>query len=337
MLILAVETSCDDSAVALLEDSSVIAERIHSQSVHSKHGGVVPELASRQHIEILPGLVKEVLSESGINTLREIDAFAATAGPGLVGSLLIGLSWTKAAAFASGKPFLGINHLSAHLHTHYKGQDSVDFPAVALLVSGGHTCLFNMKSWAQAVLLGSTRDDAAGEAFDKSAKLAGLGYPGGEALEKAAIDGNPDHISLPSPLSDPALPEFSFSGLKTAVKLQWESGADLADLAASFQKVVVDILVSKLFFQADRSGAVSILAAGGVTANSLLRSRLREECAKREISLFLPEKKYTTDNAVMVGRAAFAALQEEPSCCSSLSCNAFSRWSDTILKALCCT
>ena len=337
MRILAVETSCDDSAVALLEDSNVIAERIHSQKVHSKHGGVVPELASRQHIEILPGLVKEVLRESGIKTLREIDVFAATAGPGLVGSLLVGLSWTKAAAFASGKKFLGINHLSAHLHAHYKGPDSVNFPAVALLVSGGHTCLFSMKSWNQAVLLGSTRDDAAGEAFDKSAKLAGLGYPGGEALEKAAIDGNPEKVSLPSPLSDPSLPEFSFSGLKTAVRLQWERGADLSDLAASFQKVVVDILVSKLLFQADRSGAASILAAGGVTANNLLRSRLREECEKRGISILLPEKKYTTDNAVMVGRAAFAVLLDDPSSCSSLSCNAFSRWSGSILKALCCT
>ncbi|MCK5065636.1 MAG: tRNA (adenosine(37)-N6)-threonylcarbamoyltransferase complex transferase subunit TsaD [Candidatus Fermentibacteraceae bacterium] len=337
MRILAVETSCDDSAVALLEDSSVIAERIYSQSIHSNHGGVVPELASRQHIETLPGLVREVLSESGIDRLREIDVFAATAGPGLVGSLLVGLSWTKAAAFASGKQFLGINHLSAHLHTHYTGSDSVEFPAVALLVSGGHTCLFSMKSWTEAVLLGSTRDDAAGEAFDKTAKLAGLGYPGGEALERAAIDGNPDNVPLPSPLSDPTLPEFSFSGLKTAVKLQWESGANLSDLAASFQKVIVDILVSKLIFQAVRSGAASVLVAGGVTANTLLRTRLRGECADRGISLFLPEKKYSMDNAVMVGRAAFAVLREEPSSCSSLSCNAFSRWSGSILKALCCT
>lgn len=337
MRILAVETSCDDSAVALLKDSSVIAERIYNQTIHSNHGGVVPELASRQHIEILPGLVKEVLSESGMSSLREIDVFAATAGPGLVGSLLVGLSWTKAAAFASGKQFLGINHLSAHLHAHYTGPDSIAFPAVALLVSGGHTCLFIMKSWNRAVLLGSTRDDAAGEAFDKTAKLAGLGYPGGEALEKAAIDGNPGNVLLPSPLSDPTLPEFSFSGLKTAVKLQWESGADLADLAASFQKVVVDILVSKLLFQADRSGAVSVLAAGGVTANSLLRSRLREECAKRGIALFLPEKVHTTDNAVMVGRAAYAVIRENPSSSSSLSCNAFSRWSGTTLKPLCCT
>ncbi len=337
MRILAVETSCDDSAVALLENSSVIAERIYSQSIHSNHGGVVPELASRQHIETLPGLVREVLSESGIEALREVDVFAATAGPGLVGSLLVGLSWTKAAAFASGKPFLGINHLSAHLHTHYTGSDSVEFPAVALLVSGGHTCIFSMKSWTQAFLLGSTRDDAAGEAFDKTAKLAGLGYPGGEALERAAVDGNPDNVSLPSPLSDPTLPEFSFSGLKTAVRLQWESGADLADLAASFQKVVVNILVSKLLFQAVRSGAVSVLAAGGVTANTLLRTRLREECTKHGISLFLPEKKYTMDNAVMVGRAAFAVLHDDPSSCSSLSCNAFSRWSGSILRALCCT
>lgn len=216
MRILAVETSCDDTAVALLDGCSAVAERVYSQEVHSKHGGVVPELASRNHMSILPGLVRDVLHDGGMDGLAEIDVFAATAGPGLTGSLLVGLAWTKAAAWAAGKRFLGINHLAAHLFIHYGDKRKVDFPAVALLVSGGHTSLFRMNSWREILLLGSTRDDAAGEAFDKTAKLAGLGYPGGAALDMVADGGDPGKYSLPSPMADPSLPEFSFSGLKTA-------------------------------------------------------------------------------------------------------------------------
>ncbi len=333
-MILAVETSCDDTAVALLEGCRAIAERVHSQEVHSNHGGVVPELASRNHMKILPGLVNDVLLAGGMDSLEGIDVLAATAGPGLTGSLLVGLAWSKAAAWAAGKRFLGINHLAAHLYIHYGQEHQVVFPAVALLVSGGHTSLFRMNSWQEILLLGSTRDDAAGEAFDKTAKLTGLGYPGGAALDIAADKGNPGRYPLPSPMADPSLPEFSFSGLKTAVKLLWEKGADRSDLAASFRRIVVDLLISKLMYQCEVLGAKSVLSAGGVTANSLLRKVLRKECSARNLELFLPDKEHSTDNALMVGRAAAAILDRNPGAFSPLSCNAFARWSGRSLSPI---
>lgn len=329
------ETSCDDSAVALLDGSRVVAESVSGQDIHVAHGGVVPELASRSHLEILPGLVDEVLRHAGLESLKNVDVFAATAGPGLVGSLLVGLSWTKAAAWSCRRRFLGINHLAAHLHTHYTGPSSVRFPAAALLVSGGHTCLFSMSSWSDIRLEGSTRDDAAGEAFDKSAKLMGLGYPGGRLLDDIASRGDPMAVPLPSPLSDPALTEFSFSGLKTAVRLRWEEGAALEDLAASFRRVVVDILVSKLLGLASRMNARSVLVAGGVSANSLLRTELTDRCARSGLALHLPEVAYATDNAVMVGRAAAAVLHLDGNAVSPPTCDAFSRWTGDRLQALC--
>ena len=336
MRILAVETSCDDTAVALLDGYGAIAERVYSQKIHSQHGGIVPELAARNHMEILPLLVEEVLHAGGMKGFENIDVFAATAGPGLTGSLLVGLAWTKAAAWASGKRFLGINHLAAHLYIHYGENRRVTFPAAALLVSGGHTSLFRMNSWEDILLLGSTRDDAAGEAFDKTAKIAGLGYPGGAALDLAADSGDPEKIDLPSPMADPSLPEFSFSGLKTAAKLLWEKGVDRNDLAASFRKTVVNILVSKLMYQSERYGVKSVLAAGGVTANSLLRQVLREECSDRNLNLYLPDREHATDNALMVGRAAAAILERNPDAFSPLSCNAFSRWSGEKLSPIGC-
>ncbi|NOQ21207.1 MAG: tRNA (adenosine(37)-N6)-threonylcarbamoyltransferase complex transferase subunit TsaD [Candidatus Aegiribacteria sp.] len=336
MRILAVETSCDDTAVALLDGCSAIEERVFTQQGHSKHGGVVPELASRSHMRILPGLVSDILIAAGMDSLEGIDVFAATAGPGLTGSLLVGLTWSKAAAWAAGKRFLGINHLAAHLYIHYGQKRQVAFPAAALLVSGGHTSLFRMNSWQEILLLGSTRDDAAGEAFDKTAKLTGLGYPGGAALDVAADSGNPENCSLPSPMPDPSLPEFSFSGLKTAAKLLWEGGADRNDLAASFRRTVVDLLVSKLMYQAEKLEAKSVLAAGGVIANSLLRKALRQECAARKLELFLPDKEHSTDNALMVGRAAAAILERNPEASSPLSCNAFARWSGSRLSPVGC-
>ncbi len=334
MIILAVETSCDDTAVALLEGTGAIAERIRSQEIHTSHGGVVPELASRDHMRALPLLADEVLLESGVGGLDEIDLFAATAGPGLVGSLLVGLSWTKAAAWAAGKPFLGINHLAAHIFIHY-GED-VEFPAVALLVSGGHTSLFRMGSWRDIELLGSTRDDAAGEAFDKTAKIMGLGYPGGALLDGIAVRGDPDAIPLPRPMPDPSVPEFSFSGLKTAARMAWESGADPADLAASFRKAVVEVLISKLMFQARVQNARSVLVAGGVTANSLLRFELQKHASGAGLGLFCPDASHATDNALMVGRAAAAAISLQDDIRSSLSCNAFARWSGTFLSPASC-
>lgn len=314
----------------------MIAESVSGQqSVHEAHGGVVPELASRRHLEVLPLQVSELLAGAGIDRIGEIGVFAATAGPGLVGSLLVGLSWTKAAAWSTGGRFLGINHLAAHLHTHYEGPPSVEFPAAALLVSGGHTCLFGMSSWSDIRLEGSTRDDAAGEAFDKTAKIMGLGYPGGRLLDLAADHGDPYAVRLPVPLGDPDLPEFSFSGLKTAVRLQWEAGAGLDDIAASFRRIVVDILVSKLLRLARRTSARSVLVAGGVSANRLLREELGVRCGRAGLRLHLPPVDHATDNAVMVGRAAAAVLDADPSASSPTTCNAFARWADDRLVALC--
>jgi N6-L-threonylcarbamoyladenine synthase len=335
MLLLAVETSCDDSAVAVLDQNGhVLSELISTQTVHSEHGGVVPEIASRLHMKVLPSLIREVL-EMSCTSLQCIDVFAATAGPGLTGSLLVGLSLTKAAAFSLEKPFLGINHLSAHLHIHYGLP--VEFPAVALLASGGHTMIFHMNSWSECRLLGSTRDDAAGEAFDKTAKLMGLGYPGGRIIDELAARGNPDTVSLPSPMRNRKLPEFSFSGLKTAVRLAWESqNFSLEDVSASFRRTVCDLLVSKTMYQAGKFAAKSVIVAGGVSANELLRLKFIEECDKRQIRLFLPPVKYAMDNAVMVGRAAISSLSTDPSSLSSNSCNAFPRWHGTVLSPLSC-
>ncbi len=333
MRLLAVETSCDDSAVAVLDqDGNSLAELVSTQVVHSSHGGVVPEIASRLHMTVLPRLIREVLDLSG-TSLDEIDVFAATAGPGLTGSLLVGLSWAKAAAVALGKPFLGINHLAAHLHIHR--YSAVEFPAVALLVSGGHTMIFRVPSWNQFILLGTTRDDAAGEAFDKTAKLMGLGYPGGKIIDELAENGNPLEIVLPSPMGNKRTPEFSFSGLKTAVRLVWEAGnISQENLSACFRKTVCDLLVSKTMYQAGKLSAKSVLVAGGVSANSLLRSSFDFECRKRGMALFVPPMKHTMDNAVMVGRAALSALENDPLAHSESSCNTFPRWHGEILSPL---
>ncbi len=333
MLILALETSCDDSAVALLEIGNVSAEAVATQIEHGIYGGVVPEIASRLHMSTLPRIIASVMDAAGA-VIGDVDVFAATVGPGLTGSLLVGLSWAKAAAWASGKPFLGINHLAAHLHIHYGDEHCVAFPAIALLISGGHTSLFRMDSWDECRLLGATRDDAVGEAFDKTAKLMGLGYPGGAVIDEIARKGDPFSIDLPSPLADPSLPEFSFSGLKTAVRLVWESGVDSCDLAASFQRVIVDILTAKLMHQVLSSDARTALVAGGVCANTELRRSLETECSRHEVTLRLPEIRYATDNAVMVGMAARAVLDRDPAASSSLSCNAFSRWEGDRLTAL---
>lgn len=332
MLLLAVESSCDDSAVAVLDGCRPLSSVVAGQAGHEGYGGVVPEIASRMHLRTLPDLVERALEEAGAG-LDDIEAMAATAGPGLVGSLLVGLSWTKAAAWARGVPFLAINHLAAHLYVHYSGRE-VDFPAVALIASGGHTSLMRMEGWWRMELLGSTRDDAAGEAFDKAAKLLGLSFPGGAELEALAREGDPHAVDLPRPLSDPDLPEFSFSGLKTAFRLSLEAGADPADLAASFQRAVCEILASKTLRQAELSKASTVMAGGGVTANGPLREMLSRGAAGRGLELLLPGPGLSTDNAVMVGRAAAAVLDRDPAARSPLSANAFARWPGGELAAL---
>jgi N6-L-threonylcarbamoyladenine synthase len=331
---MAVETSCDDTAVAILDDWRVVDSAVSGQeSAHHPHGGVVPEIASRLHMDVLPKMAERILADSGIN-LSQIDVLAATAGPGLIGSLLVGLSWTKALAWALDRPFLAINHLAAHLFSSYRGEGSIVFPAVGLIASGGHTCIFLMESTSDCSLLGSTRDDAAGETFDKIAKLLGLGFPGGPEIERLAEQGDPRSVELPSPLADPSEPEFSFSGLKTAARLKWEEGVPPEDLASSLQRVVTDLLAQKLLHQADHHHAASVVAGGGVLANRRLRELLKKRCAEKGLNIYLPPPTMTTDNAVMVGRAAMAALHQRPDVRSSISANAFARWTGKDLSTV---
>ncbi len=333
-MLLSVETSCDDTAAAVLDaEGRVLSQEVFTQP--PEMGGVVPEIASRLHMKVLPEMVERVLDSAGLR-LGEVDHFAATAGPGLIGSLLVGLSFTKAVALASGKPFLGINHLAAHIHIHYSKSMEGVFPSVALLVSGGHTALFHLDGWDHCRHMGSTRDDAAGEAFDKTAKLMNLGFPGGKVIDSLASRGNPDAVDLPSPLGAADNPEFSFSGLKTAVRLAWESGRHSPeDIAASFRARVCGVLADKLFYQAGKLNAVSVIAAGGVTANSLLRQTLQERAHRMGVKLLIPPMQHTTDNAVMVGKAALAELDSNPRACSAMSCNAFARWHGRDLVRLC--
>jgi N6-L-threonylcarbamoyladenine synthase len=311
-LLLAIESSCDETAVAILRGiaggvTEVLASEISSQiELHREHGGVVPELASRNHSLRLRGLVETALSHAGVS-MREIDAFAATTGPGLASSLLIGSTAAKGMACASKRPFLGINHLEGHLLSPFMDRTAVP-PHLALIVSGGHTLLLDVEGAGRYRKLGSTRDDAAGEAFDKVGKMLGLQYPGGPEIEKAALGGNPQAYDFPrSMLHDPHL-DFSFSGLKTAVlyTLQREQGSvSVADLSASFQQAVIEILVGKTLRAAREAGRESIALSGGVSMNKALRFAFQNACADSGLELVVASPDFCTDNAAMI---AFAAL-----------------------------
>jgi len=311
-LLLAIESSCDETAVAIVRGSAgrateVLASEVSSQiELHREHGGVVPELASRNHSLRLRGLVEKALSDAAVEMGR-IDAFAATTGPGLASSLLIGSTAAKGMACALNKPFLGINHLEGHLLSPFLDRTSVP-PHLALIVSGGHTLLLDVEGPGVYRKLGSTRDDAAGEAFDKVGKMLGLPYPGGPEIEKAARSGNPEAYDFPrSMLHDPHL-DFSFSGLKTAVlyTLQREDGnVSVPDLSASFQRAVTDILVGKTLRAARQSGRNLIALSGGVSMNKALRSAFQEACDKSGHDLVVASPDFCTDNAAMI---AFAAL-----------------------------
>lgn len=311
-LLLAIESSCDETAVAIVRGAAgcateVLASEVSSQiELHREHGGVVPELASRNHSLRLRGLVEKALSDAGV-AMGEIDAFAATTGPGLASSLLIGSTAAKGMACALNKPFLGINHLEGHLLSPFLDRTTVP-PHLALIVSGGHTLLLDVEGSGIYRKLGSTRDDAAGEAFDKVGKMLGLPYPGGPEIEKAARSGNAEAYDFPrSMLHDPHL-DFSFSGLKTAVlyTLQREDGnVSVPDLSASFQRAVTDILVGKTLRAAKQSGRHLIALSGGVSMNKALRSAFQEACAKSGHELVVASPDFCTDNAAMI---AFAAL-----------------------------
>lgn len=315
MPILALESSCDETAAAICTtDGTLLASRIASQAeIHRLYGGVVPEVASRNHILHVKPLVAAALADAGL-TLADITAFAATSGPGLVSSLLIGTSMAKALAVSEKKPFLAVNHMEGHLLSPFMGGQGPVRPCVALIVSGGHTMLVQIRSVGDYRLLGKTRDDAAGEAFDKIAKMIGLPYPGGPEIDKQACSGNPHAYSFPRSFLDGQSLEFSFSGLKTAVlyelpKLDLENPTVLADVCASVQEAITDVLVEKLVLAARQTGEKLVTVSGGVSCNRGLREKLTTRCAKEGLTLLLATPALSTDNAGMIAYAAVQRFQ----------------------------
>jgi len=318
--ILGVESSCDETGVALVEFAGqamprLLAHALHSQAdMHEAYGGVVPELASRDHIRRVIPLTRQVLEEAGVHR-REIDLVAFTQGPGLAGALLVGAGFAAALGQALGRPTLPVHHLEGHLLSPFLSADPPAFPFVALLVSGGHTQLMRVQAVGNYELLGETIDDAAGEAFDKSAKLLGLGYPGGPALARLAERGRPDAFALPRPLMHQGGLDFSFAGLKTAVMTQHRklgpapAPQALSDLAASTQAAIVDVLVHKSMAALRQTGLRRLVVAGGVGANAELRARLGEACAARGVRIHYPELNLCTDNGAMIAMAAAMRLQ----------------------------
>jgi len=318
MRVLGIESSCDETGVALVDASGpgvprLLGQALHSQiAMHQAYGGVVPELASRDHIRRVLPLLAEVLSQPGC-TPADLDVVAYTRGPGLAGALLVGAGVACALGAALGKPVLGVHHLEGHLLSPFLSADAPVFPFVALLVSGGHTQLMRVDAVGSYELLGETIDDAAGEAFDKSAKLMGLGYPGGPALSRLAQDGDAQAFKLPRPLLHSGDLDFSFAGLKTAVLTQARKlGDDLearkADLAASTQAAIVEVLVKKSLAALDATGLKRLVVAGGVGANRLLREQLDAACARRKVRVHYPELHLCTDNGAMIAMAAAMRL-----------------------------
>jgi N6-L-threonylcarbamoyladenine synthase len=315
--VLAIETSCDETAAAVVDGGTwVVSSVVSSQvSLHARYGGVVPEIASRAHVELIVPVVSEALARAGLDPAgrgeKPIEAVAATSGPGLVGALLVGLSAAKSYAMALSVPFVAVNHLEGHLYASLLERPDLPLPAVVLLVSGGHTLLVAMEAPRRYQVLGQTKDDAAGEAFDKIARFLGLGYPGGPAIDRAAERGDPAAVRFPR-ASLEGSDDFSFSGLKTAVVRHVRAHPELSseDVAASFQEAVVAVLVEKTFAAASRLGAPSVCLAGGVAANSLLRRRTTEAAAEAGINVFLPSRAMCTDNAAMIGAAGYFRLQD---------------------------
>ena len=312
-LVLGIETSCDETAAALvMGGNDVISSVVSSQiDLHADFGGVVPEVASRAHLESLNPVVARAIVEAGVDESR-IDAVAVTVGPGLIGALLVGVSAAKALALAWDVPLVGVNHLEAHLYAGFLEDPTLEFPLVVLLVSGGHTMLIEMRGHGDYRLLGRTIDDAAGEAFDKVARFLDLGYPGGPAIDRVAVHGDPEAIRFPRAMMDDGL-DFSFSGLKTSVVNHVRRDPDVtsADVAASFQQAVVDVLVAKARRAARAVGATGIVLGGGVAANSLLRTEILDACATDGIRGFLPSRAMCTDNAAMIAAAGWHRLRSD--------------------------
>ena len=334
MNILGIDTSCDDTCAALVKDGRyVLSNIVNSQvPVHHEHGGVVPELASREHIRNILPVVRESLKKAGL-TKKDIDAVAVTVGPGLVGALLVGIYFAKAFCYANRIPLVGINHLEGHILSIFLEKKSPPFPFVALTVSGGHTNIYHVRDFGDYTVLGQTLDDAAGEAFDKIAKLLDLGYPGGPVIEKLARAGRFDAIDFPRAYLSKDSLDFSFSGLKTAVALYFRKWHDhrakgntisVADIAASFQAAVVDVLIDKVVAAAERMGVRSVVLAGGVARNASLRDKLMTTMSERGIDLFFPSPEFCTDNGAMIAIAGYYRRRRGES--DSLTLDARSRF-----------
>ncbi|HVN48634.1 MAG TPA: tRNA (adenosine(37)-N6)-threonylcarbamoyltransferase complex transferase subunit TsaD [Bacteroidota bacterium] len=317
MIILGIETSCDETSAAVVKDGVLLANVTTTQLVHAQHGGVVPELASRAHQKLIVPIVNEALQKADVQKIA-LDGIAAVYGPGLIGALLVGLSFGKAMAMGLNIPFIGINHMEAHMFSNFIEEPKPAFPFVNLTVSGGHTQLLAVKNYFEYELLGETIDDAAGEAFDKVAKMLGIGYPGGPLLDKFAAKGNPKAIQFPRPYLEEGSLKFSFSGLKTSVlyylrKTKFDkANADqqfVADVCASFQAAIVDVLIAKILVAAERHRVTDIAVCGGVSANSELRRRLVLEAKIHHLQLFIPTFEYCTDNGAMVAMLGYERLK----------------------------
>jgi tRNA N6-adenosine threonylcarbamoyltransferase len=314
VLVLGIETSCDETGVALVEDgrrvrSNVLADQ---QTMHARYGGVVPEVASRAHVDLLHPAVEQACALGGAR-LSDVDAVAVTVGPGLAGSLLVGVAAAKAYALALDRPLVGVNHLVAHVYANVLDHGPLPLPAVVFVVSGGHTSLLAMDEQGAFRGLGQTIDDAAGEAYDKVARVLGLGYPGGPVIDRLARDGDPAAVRFPRALLDDGSDDFSFSGLKTAVTRYAKANpdAEVADVAASFQRAAVDVLVTKARRAVAETGARSLCLGGGVGANSELRRRVVEVCAEDGVAAVVPSRELCTDNAAMIASAAWWRLRAD--------------------------
>lgn len=312
MNILAIESSCDETAAAVVHNGREVCSNIISSQIdlHKLYGGVVPEIASRKHIEKINQVIEEALKEAEV-TLEDIDAVAVTYGPGLVGALLVGVAEAKAIAYARHLPLIGVHHIEGHISANYIEHPDLEPPFLCLIVSGGHTHLVCVRDYGTYEILGRTRDDAAGEAYDKVARAIGLGYPGGPKIDRLAKEGDPEAISFPRAHIADAPFDFSFSGLKSAV-LNYINGCQMkgesfrpADVAASFQKAVVDVLVEHSMRAAEEYGMGRFAIAGGVASNSALRESMKNACEKRKLKFYHPSPVYCTDNAAMIGTAGY--------------------------------
>ena len=313
MIILGIETSCDETAASLVsEGKKILSSVVSSQiEVHHPYGGVVPELASRKHIEAIDYVVNDAVRQSGLS-LQRIDAVAVTQGPGLVGSLLVGFCFAKGFAYALDRPWIGINHLEGHINSVFLTDDPPPFPFVALLVSGGHTSIYHVKSHTKSKIMGQTRDDAAGEAFDKVSKMLGLGYPGGTIIDRLAKKGNSQSIRFPRSYLDKSKFDFSFSGIKTSVSRYIQTHdiyqEQIPDIVASFQEAAVDVLTYKIINAARETGCSHIALVGGVAANSRLRARLTQDASAEGFHVHIPPLELCGDNAAMIAATGYHYL-----------------------------